>query len=317
MSMLQAAPYPWQQPCWDRLHRQNEEGRFPHAVLLQGVVDSELDRFALLLAHALLCENLQHHLPCGECRACHLLSVSTHPNLLQVSLQEMESGKLSRIIKIDQIREIMDSVQQTSLQAGRKVVVIYPAEAMNANAANALLKNLEEPPAGTFFILAANNPGRLMATIRSRCQQVEVALPSAQEADRWLLPFIADTHKREQLLILAGHNPLLVKQWMDQEKIESVLGMQMELQKVREGAISPLQVASQWQKQGALLCIVWWWRSLALQVKTAVTAQASVSHLLPFMDKLLIAKRQLESTANPNEQLLLESLLIDWQNLRP
>src|SRR5690606_15832580 len=108
------------------------------------------------------------------CRSCHWWSVGSHPNFQRITPEVMESGKLSRVIKIDQVREMMGKVQQTSFQQGRKVLVIYPAEVMNPNAANALLKNLEEPPAHTNFILAANNPSRLMATIRSRCQKIDV-----------------------------------------------------------------------------------------------------------------------------------------------
>lgn len=313
----QLLPFSWQQASWDRLHQQQKEGRFPHAILLQGVVDSGLDRFSILLAHSLLCEKPRDGLSCGNCRSCHLLSVGSHPNFQVIEPGEMESGKLSRVIKIDQIREIMDRVQQTSLQEGRKVLVIYPAEVMNPNAANALLKNLEEPPANTVFILATNNPSRLMATIRSRCQLVDVPLPSIMEADRWLSSFISDDNKREKLLALSGGNPLLVKQWQDKAVIDRLLDLGNELQQLREGRASPLQAAIQWHKQGALLHIVWWWRWLALQVKATTHTPGTAKPLLRFMDKLIVAKSQLESTANPNEQLLLESLLIDWQNLRP
>jgi len=316
-SIRQMSPFPWQQMSWARLHRQQKEGRLPHAILLQGVVDSGLDSFALLLARSLLCETLRDDLPCGTCRSCHLLSIGSHPNFQVIAPQEMESGKLSRVIKIDQIREIMDKVQQTSFQAGRKVLVIYPAEVMNPNAANALLKNLEEPPADTVFILAANNPSRLMATIRSRCQQIDVPLPSLNEADNWLSPFVSDVAKREKLLALSGGNPLLVKQWQDQNLLDEVLDLNQKLQQIREGRASPFQVAAQWHKHSALSHIVWWWRWLALQIKATTNTPGTTKPLLRFMDKLLIAKSQLESTANPNEQLLLESLLIDWQNLRP
>lgn len=312
----QLSPFPWQQENWNRLHQQKMEQRLPHAILLQGVVDSGLDNFAVLLAHSLLCEAPRDHLPCGSCRPCHLLSVGSHPNFLFIAPEEMESGKLSRMIKIDQIRDIMDKVQTTSFQSGPKVLVIYPAEVMNPHAANALLKNLEEPPAGTIFILATNNPSRLMATIRSRCQQIHMPLPSPQEADKWLLPFMSDAAKRNPLLALSGGNPLLVKQWQDQAVVDALLEMGNELQQIREGRVSPLHVAGQWHKQGTLSRIVWWWRWLSLQIKATTNIHAT-EPLLHFMDKLIIAKSQLESTANPNEQLLLESLLIDWQNLRP
>ena len=314
-------PWPWQQASWDQVHQQVADGRMPHGLLLQGAVDSGINEFAVLLAQSLLCQNLQARLPCGRCRACLLFLAGSHPDYQYLTLEPMEkSEKLSRFIKVEQVREIMDALQQSAMQQGNKVIVIYPADAMNPNAANALLKILEEPPAHTLFILASNQSGRMMATIRSRCQVLELPLPAEAEAKRWLEPYIKDAEERSSLLALAGQNPLLVRQWLDQGQLETVSHLGKDLQQVQARSVSPLVVAARWNKQGSALTLVqWWWRWLARQIKQqAETGEGeAIRQQLLFLDRLQRAKGQLESSANPNEQLLLESLLIGWQNLRP
>lgn len=229
---------------------------------------------------------------------------------------------MSKAIVVDQIRAVIDTVNQTSFNAGRKLLMISPAETLNPAAANALLKSLEEPPPNTFFVLVSQNQARLLATIRSRCQIIDLPLPRAEEAERWLESRIPDTAQLKQLLAISGNNPLLVLEWQENGDIASVLQLGKELQKVWQGEISPVQLAAIWYKTALLSRVIWWWRWLALELKLTVqknepqTLSASTEQLLVFMQKLLMAKRQLESSANPNEQLLLESLLIDWKNIK-
>jgi DNA polymerase-3 subunit delta' len=313
--------YPWQQQAWNQLCQQLESQRLPHALLLKGVPDGGLESFAVLFARYLLCAAPVDHIPCGRCRDCHWMSVATHAGFVHVFPETSDKGVVSKVIKIDQIRSMIDMVTQTVMHGGRKVVVITPADAMNTNAANALLKNLEEPTSNTFFILASTNPARLMATIRSRCQVIDLPLPSLAEADRWLGKHIKNQPQREQLLALAGNNPLQVESWLSDGVIELLLKMENELHDLSRGQCSALQVASLWGKGDVSRRVQWWWQWLALQLKRqiqsvdAVKWPASELQLHQFMQKLLLAKQKLESSANPNELLLLESLLIDWQQI--
>lgn len=307
---------PWQQGSWDRLHQSHTQHLLSHAQLLTSQPDSGLENFSFLFARYLLCSQAHGNLPCGACRDCQLMEVGAHPAFQEITFETNEkTGKQRHVITVDQIRHLISNLQTTTLIGSCKVVIIHPAEDLMLAATNSLLKILEEPPANTYILLLSFTPSRILATIRSRCQQIDVPLPSLQEANDWLSPFVNDAVKREQLLALSGGNPLLVKQWQDENLLDGVLSLGEELQKLREGQASPFQLAAQWHKQGSLVHIVWWWRWLALQIKVSTPAVAKP--LLRFMDKLITAKSQLESTANPNEQLLLESLLIDWQNLRP
>ena len=315
--------YPWQKNIWSRMVQQVEQKHLPHAMLLKGAEGSGLQAFALLLVHFLLCSSPKDNQPCGKCRDCHLLSVGSHPGLSVVKPEpNKKTGVMSKAIVVDQIRDVIDTVNQTSFNAGRKILMITPSDVLNPAAANALLKSLEEPPPNTFFVLVSQNPARLLATIRSRCQIIDLPSPQAVEAEGWLESRIADTTQRKYLLALSGNNPLLVLHWQENDDVASILQLGNELQQVSQGKISPVQLAATWHKTGLLGRITWWWRWLALALKSA--AQTNTSQVLPasmqpllfFMQKLLTAKRQLESSANPNEQLLLESLLIDWQQLK-
>ncbi len=146
---------------------------------------------ALNFAQALLCEApLGDGLACGECPGCRYAIAGQHPDLMRLELLmvDPDDGALVEVdtITIDRVRALTDFVQLTSHRQRAKVAVIAPAERMNAAAANALLKTLEEPPAGTYLILVSDRPGRLPATILSRCRKLAAPRPAPEDALAWL-----------------------------------------------------------------------------------------------------------------------------------
>lgn len=190
---------------WGRLLARRD--RLPHALLLIG--QKGLGKFLLAreFAASLLCEKqTDTGRPCGCCLACNWFSQGNHPDfrLLQPDALgdevQAEDGKKkpSQQITIDQVRELDEFLGVGSHRGGLSIVLVNPAEAMNRSAANSILKTLEEPPPNTLFILVSGEPSRLLPTIRSRCQAIPVATPSAElatrvlkeggirDADRWL-----------------------------------------------------------------------------------------------------------------------------------
>ena len=315
--------YPWQQPHWDQLLSMKERGYLPHALLLHGYAKSGLEDFARLFAGWLLCEQGAGKLPCQSCKACLLMAAGSHPEFQEVTFELNEkTGKMREVLVVDQIRDMTEKIQKSCFVGSCKVTVIHPAEDMMPAAANALLKILEEPPADTYFVLLSHAPSRVLATIHSRCQVMDLPLPDAVAAEKWLEPHIADPGQRQYLLALSGNNPVLVQQWQEQGVTTSILQLGNELKQLREGTLLPMALAAAWLKTDVLDRVTWWWRWLALELKNTVDTQASRSlaissqQQLLFMQKLLLAKQQLESSSNPNEQLLLESLFIDWQQLK-
>ena len=206
------------QDLWNSLRARRE--RLPHALLFSG--QRGIGKFELVrrFAESLLCEKLTAtQEACGTCMACGWLAQGNHPDLrlLQPAAMAAEevtpatgeaaSGtkKASQQITIDQIRDLDEFLHVGTHRQGVRVVLVYPAEAMNRATANAILKSLEEPIPGTVFLLVSSEPERLLPTIRSRCQAVPVPLPSATRAEAWLQQ--AGIKDAAHWLALAGGSP--------------------------------------------------------------------------------------------------------------
>jgi DNA polymerase III subunit delta' len=194
------ASYPWLD---DALASAITPGRdLAHAYLIHGASGIGLEAFAGAWGRALLCETPRASgQACGQCASCQLNAAGNHPDLTLLTLEEEEetdskAAKVATEIKIDQVRAFTEGVNLGTHRAGRRVVIVTPAEALNLPAANALLKTLEEPPEGTVFLLVTTALSRLLPTIRSRCRLLPVATPDAKVASAWLTQQgIADAHR--------------------------------------------------------------------------------------------------------------------------
>lgn len=177
--------------------------RLPHALLLHGPAGVGKLELAERFAQLLLCERRGKGAdPCGSCDACRWFLGGNHPDVRFVEPEALarqlpaeeegeeegrsKAGKPSTEIKVEQVRALRDFVHLGSHRGGRRVAILHPAESMNATAANALLKNLEEPPAAAVFLLVSHRPARLPPTVRSRCVSVPVPIPDAATASAWL-----------------------------------------------------------------------------------------------------------------------------------
>lgn len=196
------ALFPWlQQPLVDALQRR------AHALLVTGPAGLGQFELSLALVQAWLCEATPADRPagamaCGRCDGCHLVAQRSHPDLrllvpeafraqagLEADEGEGEDGKKrkpSQEIKVDQVRATLDFSERTAGRAPMKVVLVHPAEALNAVAANALLKTLEEPPGAMRFVLGCGAVDSLLPTIRSRCQSIVLRPPPREQALAWL-----------------------------------------------------------------------------------------------------------------------------------
>jgi DNA polymerase-3 subunit delta' len=170
-------------------------------------------------AQSLLCEKpVPDGRGCGNCPACLWFSQGNHPDfrlLVPESLapESREEGseparkeKRSEQIRIEQVRELADFLSVGTHRAGWRVILVYPAEAMNANTQNALLKSLEEPPPATVFLLATTRPDALLATVRSRCLKFTLPFPEAAQVVRWLKE--EGVRQPEAALAAAGGAPM-------------------------------------------------------------------------------------------------------------
>lgn len=229
--------YSWQHKLWQKLTQNHQSGA--HALLLKGKAGIGKLDFALNLAKFRLCENPPSSgEACGACLSCGWFEQGGHPDFYQVA-PETSSNLSSEIapttgngesvgaikskkkpnqqINIAQIRALSDFVYMTGHQRGQRIVLICPAETMNAAAANALLKKLEEPPRHVLFILVAHRPQHLPATIRSRCQLINMPIPDITQATRWLTR--QGVNKPEACLAAASFAPLLALTFNEQSYV--------------------------------------------------------------------------------------------------
>jgi DNA polymerase-3 subunit delta' len=195
--------YPWQEGAWSQL--QQLRARLPHAILFHGPAGIGKAAFAVQFAQSLLCDTLAAGgRACGQCPSCGWFAQYGHPDYRRVRPEaldgeagegeggeEVVEGKKaskapSKEIKIDQIRALADFMNVSTHRQGMRVVLLYPAEALNSAAANALLKTLEEPPPDTIFLLVSHSLDRLLPTILSRCRKFALNMPSAAQALAWL-----------------------------------------------------------------------------------------------------------------------------------
>jgi DNA polymerase-3 subunit delta' len=216
--------YPWQQLQWQKVLSQYQQNRLPQAFILCGTPGLGKGVFAQQLANFLLCKTTAES-ACGSCSTCRLLAANNHPDLFKLSPEE--KGKN---IKIDSIRELTESLSQTSQRASYQIVIINPADALNKAAANALLKTLEEPEGLVLFLLISDQPARLPATIISRCQRI--IFSAAIDTHVWL------QEKLQELHIAADVNLLL--KMSDYAPLKALHLAQTHYLKIRENLINSL-----------------------------------------------------------------------------
>ncbi len=311
--------YPWHAPTWSALTR--DLSRLPHALLLHGPAGLGKRAFAWRLTESLLCAKPGlDAVACGACTSCRRFSAGTHPDVLYV-----HPAPESATVTIDQIRDMREFVALKPHTAARKIVVLEPAEAMNLNAANALLKVLEEPPPGSVLLLVTPWLARLPATIRSRCALVPFRAPAARDAASWL---------REQgvsgdldlLLRLTGGAPLRALALARSSHLPNWEKLLKDLTGLRQGTEDPLRCAARWKDYGAEQCLEWFQRYLAefirAEMEAKPTGQAgekkmyrNLKDLFTYFDVLSEAR---SLVAGPLDQvLLLEDMLIRWTRLAP
>lgn len=318
---------PWHLPLWQTL---TSRARQPHAFLFVGPAGVGKRRFADAFADWLLCLQAGDGSPCGECRSCQLRLAGSHPDRLLIEPEE--EGKA---IRVDAVRKLADFMAQTAQQGGRKVVMLHPAEAMNLNAANALLKSLEEPTAETYLLLITDQPSRLLPTIRSRCQVQSLPAPGQSEARRWLagqLPEL-DGEQHDALLLMAGGAPLraLQLQRMDAANLRQqvVEGVKALLKSEKSAS----QLAESWNALPLELLADWFcdWTLDLLRLKTGAIDEpinTDMAKVLPYMARhmsmpalltwqswLLEHRGMIMGKANLNRVLFIETLLIQWKQL--
>jgi len=202
--------YPWLTEAWQAWLLAKK--RLGHAYLFTGQTGMAIGSLTQQIAESLLCQaSSTSSGPCGQCNGCHSVNLSQHPDYIELAPLE---GK--KEVTVDQVRGLQQMINQTSHQAGLKVILIHRLEYLNLAAFNALLKSLEEPPEQTIFIMTSYQLGRLPATIRSRCQLFKVASPRPEQACFWLREQLDSQVNIERALAFNWDAPVAALNWIEQ-----------------------------------------------------------------------------------------------------
>lgn len=202
MTALPSLPT-WHHASWHQFARQRTQAHVPHALLLSASPGLGLHDLSQHVIASLLCTNNAGGAACGSCRSCVSFSAQTHPDLYLI-----QPAKDRASIGVDAIRELAGQLAMRPQAGDYQVAVIEPAEIMTREAANALLKTLEEPAEQTVLILMSEQAGRLMPTILSRCQRIRLTPPEPQAVRDWLARISSDQGDIQLAMQLAAGAPL-------------------------------------------------------------------------------------------------------------
>lgn len=245
---------PWLMAAWQPLAAALQGGRLHHGLLVAGAAGLGKRTLADTLVAAAVCSARDGRgMACGACRDCTLRAAGSHPDIVHVGLDARDDGKLRTEIVVEQIRALSARLAMSTQMGGLQVALLDPADALNVNAANALLKTLEEPSRDTVIILLSDNPASLPATIRSRCQRVDLRMPSLPQSVSWLAGRgIAEEDARQALRASQG-NPGLAARWIDDGLLPVLQAAAKDLRALSGSAGLAWEIAERWADEHASL----------------------------------------------------------------
>ncbi|MBB72505.1 MAG: DNA polymerase III subunit delta' [Legionellales bacterium] len=319
---------PWQQSQWQRIESAMASNNLAHAYLLTGPEGLGKGLFARQLAQLLLCQSPAAGRACGKCHACSLLQTGAHPDLAIITPEEGARG-----IKVDQIRDLCQQLQQTSQLKGRRVIIIEPAELMNMAAVNSLLKSLEEPGVGVVFLLVSHHRYRLSATLISRCQTLAFAPDLSSETLNWVEQELNDSSQDpKRLLDLAAGLPFMALEYGG-EAYQKRVAFFSDFDQLLQGHTNAIKISEKWHadSQYVLDWLIGWlnnfmvWQVESGSALTLPEGELSLCQrlsrtdntqgLFAVYDSLLRAKQQLLQQQSINTQLLMDDILLQWVEL--
>jgi len=302
----------------------------PHAILLKSTGGLGIEQLADKLAEFFLCNApLDNGSACKQCKSCGLLTAQTHPDYHKLTVAEDKS-----LLSVDQIRELVDQCMERPHQGGYRIAIVQPGDKINANAANALLKTLEEPGSDTLIILIADNNLQYPATILSRCQVFTLLSPKESDATQWILEEQSEASWNESEVKLAlrmsNGAPIKALELLNNEQLSFRTLFLKDLNKISLGQIDPEKFVASIDKI-QIPDILKWLYSLSLdsyKLSTNIDATMLINfdqtellkrmsvlpanRLNPWIDRIVEARRLLTTTSNITPQLILEDLMFRW-----
>lgn len=311
---------PWLLPPWQPLRVAMEAGRLHHGLLVVGAAGLGKRELAEALLGAALCRDRDAQgMACGSCRDCVLRIAGNHPDIVYLGLGTRDDGKQRTEIIVDQVRSLSARLAMSTQLGGLQLALIDPADALNVNAANALLKTLEEPSRATIIILLSDNPARLPATIRSRCQRVELRPPLPAQALPWLVALGFAEDEASQALRASQGNPGLAARWLEEGVVPVLQAAARDLRALSAAPALAWEIAERWADEHAAQRL--WFAAVFAQTEAkrlsrgepgrlGLTGIAQVPKLAAWFSRANRSRSLLDSTLRSD--LLILQLLRDW-----
>ena len=249
---------PWLEPPFAQLDASRRAGTLGHAWLISGPAGVGKINLALAVATRLLGDDARHG-DLDPATALAAMAARHEPTDRHPDLHWLHPLEDKETISIDQVREVIETFTLTAHRGGAKVILIEPAEALTTAAANALLKTLEEPTPQGYLLLVSHQPGRLPATIRSRCQHLALRPPDTDAVTRWLAAApaaVADARR------WVGAAPLRLAAVISEDKATIFNKLESDLIEVSQDKLDPQVVAQAWAKGDTEVALNWLRRRL-------------------------------------------------------
>ncbi|WP_372997965.1 DNA polymerase III subunit delta' [Marinobacter sp.] len=333
-----AQEMPWLSRAWQTVQSRVANDRLPHALILAGERGVGKRAWAEAVGGLLLCDKPQNResgqpIACGHCKQCELLSASSHPDI------RIYAPEKSRMVKVDQVRALSSFAVASPQVAHHKVAIIDRADQLNINAANALLKTLEEPLPDVTLILLQESGRPVLPTIRSRCQTLSVPVPANSEANQWLANRVQELPEDERpsadvlakALMLSGNAPRLALEYATGDFI-GLRDAALERFKAFMKSKVPIGEAAKAFKAMGLEDSLWlfetWAADLARLIAGGNGQDTDAADMLGFLARTTPAWRAHEllemvkesraaGVYNASPELEASRLLIAWQKLMP
>jgi DNA polymerase-3 subunit delta' len=268
LETLSQGLFPWLAPALEQFETARRAGNLGHAWLISGPAGIGKINLALVLARRLLGAPAE---PVELDAATALAAIAERhaPIDRHPDLHWLHPDEDKETISVDQVRELTEAFTLTAHGGGAKIAIVEPAEAMTTAAANALLKTLEEPTAGSYLLLLSHQPGRLPATVRSRCQHLTLRAPSATSVAKWLCvaPEVVAQAQR-----MVGAAPLRLAAAIQEDDLSVFSKLESDLTAVCEDQLEPQTVSQAWAKGDLELALSWLRRRLLEELRLRSSA---------------------------------------------
>lgn len=268
--------YPWHKKTWEQFVAVSNKKQVPHAILLSGEEGLAKLNLARRMAKSLICINSgssDMFDACNQCQSCKTFESGANPDFTEIALLEDKQQ-----IAVDQIRVLSEFLNFSRSYNTHRVVILNPAERMNLNAANSLLKSLEEPASHTVIILVTAKINQLLPTIKSRCQLYHVATPSISETTQWIEKYSQNAQNGnidvQTLFTMVGNRPLKALK-ISQDDIDNRNKFLHDLSTVISQEITLTEMAKNWEKYDVEVILDWQINIIQQSLKSHVTDKVS------------------------------------------